>query len=347
MAHVFGGNLGVIGGGQLARMLIPAAASFGYRVNILSNSAVCPAADLAYSVVVADYGDTEALGKFCQDNDFVTFEFENVNVDILPVLDKIRPKASIVAISQNRIKEKEYIGKLGIDLAPYSVVYSVEDIASKADLFPAILKTSSLGYDGKGQVAINSIDDLEKVEEFSDARVLESKVDFVKEISLIVSRDVNGSIEFFPVAENVHDRGILQTSSVPALISKDVLCRVHEIGKGMAEGLELVGILAIEMFVEPDGNVLVNEIAPRPHNSGHWSMDVCNVSQFEQLVRAVIGLPVVGVYTMAGCEMINLLGDDIYSVSQYCHNRDAKIHLYNKQSVGTRRKMGHVNIIKH
>ena len=293
-----GGILGIVGGGQLGRMTALAAARLGYRCHIFTPEADSPAEQVADRTTRAPYEDRSALDSFARAVDAITFEFENIpaeSVRCLAAIKPTRPGADILAVAQDRIVEKTFINKLGIATAPWRAVNDSGSLAAatRAIGLPAVLKTARLGYDGKGQVKIAPQDDLAVARKSmgADRGILEAFVDLEREISVIVARGLDGGMAAYPAVENVHTRHILDTTTAPAKISLALAAEARATAEKLANALGIVGLLAVEMFVTRDGRLLVNEIAPRPHNSGHWTIDACPVSQFEQLVRAVMGLP--------------------------------------------------------
>ena len=345
----YGSSIGIIGGGQLARMLSLAAANLGYKTTIFDPDVNCPAAEVSHKVISAQFDNQNEMSKFCNSVSFITFEFENINTSVIPDNAITRPHKSALTISQNRKFEKEFINSCGIKTAEYqyfpnitSFVNSPKNIIS----YPSILKTCTLGYDGHGQYMIkNSSDITNEIPNHDSGFILEKFVDFKKEISIIVARDIYKNVAFFPIAQNIHKNGILHISTIDSDITENIKDATQIIAKTLVEKLDLNGILAIEMFVTEGDVILVNEIAARPHNSGHWSMNACNISQFTQLIRILAGFPVIDVTNHSACTMINLLGNDIKNIDQYYNNHNACLHIYNKSIIKPNRKMGHVNIL--
>jgi len=347
-----GSTIGIIGNGQLGRMTALAAARLGYVCHVYGPETDSPAEQVAHKATVADYTDKDALIKFADECDVVTFEFENIPSESVQWLSEhvtVRPGWNCLEMSQDRVVEKKSIRDFGIDTAPFAEVNSLVDLEKAvAELGrPSILKTNRLGYDGKGQALIRPETKLEDAYASMNnvPCVLEGFVDFQREISIIVARSATGDVETFDPAENVHVDGILDTSTVPATISDDLVIRAKEIAVKLVEGLNMVGLLAVELFHTRDDRLVVNEIAPRPHNSGHWTQDVCYSDQFEQFVRAVCGLPLGSCERVGDTVMKNLIGFEVEKASQYLQQPNAKVHLYGKASVRRGRKMGHVNLI--
>lgn len=348
-----GAVIGIIGGGQLGRMTALAAAPLGFRCHIFTPEEDSPAAQVAERTTVASYDDEEALAAFAAAVDVITYEFENIPVDTVQRLSKlvpVRPRPSVLAVSQHRVAEKDFACDAGAATAPYRHVTTLDQLRDAVDEIgrPAVLKTCRFGYDGKGQVKIEAETDLAAAWTSlnTDDAVLEGFVAFEKEVSVIVARAVDGACKAFPVAENVHVDHILSTSTVPAAISETTETVARTVAEALAKRLDLVGLLAVEMFVTSDGKVLVNEVAPRPHNSGHWSQDGCATSQFEQFVRAVTGLPLGPIDVLFPTVMWNLIGDDVAEWESAIAEPNAKLHLYGKAEARPGRKMGHVNRIK-
>jgi 5-(carboxyamino)imidazole ribonucleotide synthase len=344
-----GSVIGIVGGGQLGRMIALAAARLGYRCHILAPEPDGPAAQVTSLATVARYDDAAALERFAASVDVVTLEFENLPVEALVTLARARPvhpSPSVLAICQDRREEKAFLDRIGAPITPYA---SVDDAGSLERALaglgrPTILKTARLGYDGKGQVRIDAGTDLEAARAAATAVpcVLEGWIDFEREISVITARGRDGAkVSYVPV-ENRHRDGILVQTIAPAPIPADLADRAQALAEKIAAELDLVGLLAVEMFVTRDGRLLVNELAPRPHNSGHWTIDACAVSQFEQLVRAVCGLPLGEARRFADAVMDNLLGTEVERWPAILAERGARLHLYGKGDVSAGRKLGHV-----
>ena len=344
-------TIGILGGGQLGRMTALAAAPLGYRCHVYDPSAADgPAAQVCAAATTAPWEDRAALDRFAASVDVVTYEFENVPVATVEYLAErvaVRPGARALAVAQHRVEEKRLARSLGLETAAFWGVRTVDELADglSAVGVPAILKTCRFGYDGKGQIAVDMDSSLNEVWEAlgSDDAILERKVAFKTEVSVIAARGLDGSVVCFPVAENSHGEGILRRSVAPAPISDTAAAGAVAAAESLVQALEVVGLLAVEMFVTEDDEILINEIAPRPHNSGHWTQDGCSTSQFEQFVRAVTGLPLAPADALFETEMINLIGNDIVSVPRYLRDPSARVHLYGKDSVRAGRKMGHVN----
>jgi 5-(carboxyamino)imidazole ribonucleotide synthase len=348
-----GSTIGILGGGQLGRMTALAAANFGYRVHIFCPEAGAPASQVSAATTVAAYDDAAALDAFAGAVDVVTFEFENVpaeTVERLAARVPVRPGWRALHMAQDRLREKTFLAELGIAVAPFRRIDSPATLArAVAELGPpAVLKTSRFGYDGKGQVKIEAGADPAAAwrELGADLGILEAFVEFAREISVIVARGMGGETASYVPVENRHVHHILDTTVAPAPIAKPVAHRAQAVAGRIAEALDLVGLLAVEMFETRSGELLVNEIAPRPHNSGHWTIDACHVSQFEQFVRAVAGLPLGSPERHSDAVMKNLIGDDIDEWPKLVAEPGARLHLYGKAEARPGRKMGHVTRLK-
>lgn len=348
-----GATIGIIGGGQLGRMTAMAAAELGYLAHIYTPETDSPASQVAHKTTVAAYDDQEALRVFASAVDVVTFEFENVPHECLELLEQqkpVFPNANVLRVGRNRIREKSFVNALGIGTAKFRTVTSLAELQKAAEEigFPSILKTAELGYDGKGQITLKDAGVLESAWNalHTHEAILEGFVDFRMEISVIVARGENGDTCVYTPVQNNHKNHILSQTIAPAPLEKELLERAEEIALAITNALDVRGLLAVEMFVTTAGEVLVNEIAPRPHNSGHWTMDACATSQFEQLVRAVCGLPLGSTQPLCAAEMHNLIGDEVLGIENYLANKNAKLHLYGKKDIRPGRKMGHVNILR-
>jgi 5-(carboxyamino)imidazole ribonucleotide synthase len=347
-----GDTIGILGGGQLGRMLAMAAARLGLRCQVFSPDPDSPAFDVVLNATCAEYADVEALELFANDVDVITYEFENVpaaSAMILAARRPVLPDRKILETTQDRLAEKDFVTRLGIGTADYA------DISSAATLraaiarigLPAVLKTRRFGYDGKGQAIIRNGDDPDLVWENLATRsaILEAFIPFEREISVIAARSADGHVECFDVTENEHSDHILKISRAPAAVSDALAAQARGIAERIAHALNYVGVLAVEMFVvQGDGGpkVLVNEIAPRVHNSGHWTLDGASISQFEQHVRAIAGWPLGKPVRHGHVTMTNLIGDDINDYERWLTVPGATLHLYGKGPPRPGRKMGHV-----
>ncbi len=346
-----GAVIGILGGGQLGRMLSVAAARLGFRCHIFEPGATPPAGHVADRVSTADYDDAEALVAFGETVDVITYEFENIPstaLDVLEALAPIRPNRDALRISQDRITEKDFLSGMGLNVAPYAAVDDAlgMDAALGSVGTPSILKTRRFGYDGKGQATLTHPDQAPAAMAVvaGAPAVLEGFVDFSSEISVIGARDMSGTVVCFDPGENVHEGGILRTTTVPAHLSQAVRSEALSIAGRILDGLDFVGVLGVELFLTPSG-VLVNEIAPRVHNSGHWTQNGCVVDQFEQHIRAITGWPLGDGGRHADVIMQNLIGDDLDRLPDLARDPNAALHLYGKTDVKPGRKMGHVNRI--
>jgi 5-(carboxyamino)imidazole ribonucleotide synthase len=360
-----GQTIGILGGGQLGRMLAQAAQTLGYRVHVFEPAGPCPAGAVANREVNASYEDKPALVAFARECAVITYEFENIPSEPLAAiapLVPLHPRADVLHITQNRQREKAWLRANGFPHVRYAEALD-GDIASVIGQVgrPCVVKTADFGYDGKGQMKITTDAELEQAAAIFRGRrcVLERWVDFSCEISVIVARSSTGETKVFPIAENIHTRHILDFSIVPARVSAAVAREAEQLAIGIAEKLGVVGLIAVEMFLAANGEVLVNELAPRPHNSGHWSLDGCETSQFEQHVRAVCGLPLGAVDVRQPTVMVNILGDAWQKSGtpheNTAHSREpnwsailgaprAKLHLYGKAEPRVGRKMGHFTV---
>jgi 5-(carboxyamino)imidazole ribonucleotide synthase len=343
-------TIGIVGGGQLGRMSALAAARLGYRCHILTPEADSPAAQVSAGITIGDYEDPAALRDFAAQVDVITFEFENVSaegLDVLASLRPVRPSPSVLRVSQDRIAEKSFLASAGVPAAAWRPVGTFAELeAAVAELgLPAILKTTRLGYDGRGQAMLRTPEDLLPAWERLSPKplVLEAFVDFACEISVVTARGADGTVTAFDTVENAHRDHILDLTYAPARIPDVIAAASQTIARQVAESLELVGLVAVEMFVTADGRVLVNEIAPRPHNSGHWTIDACPVSQFELHIRAVAGLPLPAATRHSDAVMKNLVGPEETAMWPEVLAMPGLIpHLYGKADARRGRKMGHV-----
>ncbi len=344
-----GATIGILGGGQLGRMTALAAAPLGYRCHIFCPEHDSPAKQVTPLATTAEYDDRAALAAFAAAVDIVTFEFENVpaeSAEFLARLKPVRPGPEVLRVAQDRLREKNFLRSIEVATARYREVTSEEALVRAVrDIGPqAVLKTVRLGYDGKGQVMIRPDSDLAAAwrQMGADLGILESFVDFACEISVIVARGADGASSTYVPVENRHRHHILDTTIAPARIAPDLAARAEAIARHIADELEVIGLLAVEMFVTRQGEVLVNEIAPRPHNSGHWTIDACITSQFEQYVRAICGLPLGSPERHSDAVMKNLIGDEVMTWREALADPAAKLHLYGKGAPRPGRKMGHV-----
>jgi 5-(carboxyamino)imidazole ribonucleotide synthase len=347
-----GATIGILGGGQLGRMLALAAARLGLKCHVFCPDPQAPAFDVVRRTTQADYGDENALDRFAEAVDVITYEFENVPADTAKFLSERRPvlpDPGILATTQDRLEEKSFVSALGIATAPFAGIDGPAKLAEAIGRIgrPAVLKTRRFGYDGKGQARIDPGTDLARAWQEIGAHpsIVESFVPFEREISVIAARAHDGAIECFDVVENQHRDHILKISRVPAEVSPAVAAEARRIAETIAATFAYVGVLAVEMFVVRDGArhaVLVNEIAPRVHNSGHWTLDGCTISQFEQHMRAIAGWPLGKPVRHGRVEMINLIGDEAAEYVKWLGVPGVSVHLYGKNGARPGRKMGHV-----
>jgi 5-(carboxyamino)imidazole ribonucleotide synthase len=351
-----GATIGLMGSGQLGRMFSVAARRMGYRVHVFSPDKETPAGQFADLEVTGAYEDESAVRGFAKGLDLLTFEFENIprqTVDWCARECEVRPSSTVLHIAQNRLREKDFLSGAGIPVAPYRAVRSESELHAAIDEIktPAILKSAAFGYDGKGQRFIKDPSGLEEIwqDRAGDELILEGAVDFHKEVSVIVARGPDGSMATFPVCENIHRNHILDVTVLPARVSMEVENSGAVLARKIGEKMDLVGLLAVEMFLQRDGALLVNELAPRPHNSGHWTIEGCATSQFEQHVRAVCGLPLGSTELLSPSAMANLLGDlweggePDWAAALAVDG--VRLHLYGKQEPRPRRKMGHLTAL--
>ena len=350
-----GATVGVVGGGQLGRMFTLQARTMGYRVVVLDPDPLSPAGAVADRHIRAAYVDERALSELASSCAAITTEFENVPASTLETLSRsslVRPPVAAVAITQDRIAEKTFLQCHGFPTAPFRPVGTEHELTEALDFVacPALLKTSRLGYDGKGQAAVDGKDDaLAAFARLGGVPcILETRLDLEFELSVIVARGADGEVATFPVAENRHVNGILETSVVPARVPEGLAQQACEIATKVAEALAYVGVLAVELFVV-GGSLLVNEMAPRPHNSGHYTMDACSADQFEQQLRTLCGLPLAKPWLLSPVAMVNLLGD-LWSGgeplwAEALKRAGVRLHLYGKAEARPGRKMGHLNCL--
>lgn len=351
-----GATLGMLGGGQLGRMFTTAAQTMGYKVIVLDPDKDSPAGIIADQHICAAYNDETALTQLAAECAAISTEFENIPATTLAFLEQrtvVHPSSQALAKTQNRNVEKNFIRSQGIATVPFVSIYRRDDLAKAAEQiqFPAILKVATFGYDGKGQVVCQDLDAAYAAFDSMDQKecVLEQRIDLQREISVVLARSESGDISAFPVAENIHVNGILHSTMVPSNASTGLTQAAIEKASNIAEGLDYVGTLAVEFFISQQDEVIANEIAPRPHNSGHYTLDACPTSQFEQQVRMLCGLPGGDVSLQSPVVMINLLGD-VWGQSQPNWDKllaepSIKLHLYGKKAARPGRKMGHFNVL--
>ena len=349
-----GSTLGILGGGQLGRMLALAAARLGFDVAVLERDADSPAGQVAAHTIVGAYGDRAALEALAAVAKVVTFEFENVPAESVLILQslgvEVAPGPEALAVAQDRIAEKQFLNANGAPTVAFSAADSAEEAASGVAVMgaPVLMKTRREGYDGKGQRWVeHAADAAAAFAELGGVPViLEAPADFVRELSIIAARGRDGATAVYPLAENHHEGGILRRSLAPARVSKDLAFQAERIAARILKGLSYVGVVGIELFELKDGRLLVNEIAPRVHNTGHWTQDGCAVDQFEQHIRAIAGWPLAPTVAHARVEMLNLLGDEAHAWLKLAQEPETRLHLYGKREAKAGRKMGHVNKLK-
>jgi 5-(carboxyamino)imidazole ribonucleotide synthase len=344
-----GATIGILGGGQLGRMLAQAAARLGFKCHVFAPNPESPAFDVVHRVTSADYTDTAALDRFAADVDLVTYEFENVPAETAQFLAArvpVRPDPRVLAMTQDRFAEKNFVSGVGVATAAFAVADEPNELAAAIKVvgLPAVLKTRRFGYDGKGQATIKDAASAETAWRAVGGQpcILEAFVPFACEVSVVAARGHDGAVECFDVTENEHQNHILKISRVPARVSAETAEAARGIAEKIAQQFDYVGVLAVEMFVLSDGSVLVNEIAPRVHNSGHWTLDGASVSQFEQHIRAVAGWPLGKPIRHGRVEMTNFIGDEVKDFRKWLQVPGAAVHLYGKSAIRPGRKMGHV-----
>ncbi len=355
-----GACIGILGGGQLGRMLILAGRPLGYRFHVFCPEEGSTAGRVADSFTCADYDDSAALERFAQSVDCITFEFENIPSDTLKTLNALKPihpNARVLHVCQHRQREKDFLkaeafpcARFEYAISPQSLVKAVEKIG-----FPCVIKTAAFGYDGKGQIKLDDPSAIADPETLWDSLnrpervVIEEWIQHKGEFSVVCARQADGVLSTFPVAENVHIDHILHRSVAPANLAEDLVVEAERLARAIAERLDVVGLIAIEFFLSPDNKLIINEMAPRPHNSGHYTIDACHTSQFQQHIRAITGLPLGDTQIHSPCVMINLLGD-LWAQGEpkwdvALNNPKVQLHLYDKGVARKGRKMGHFNLL--
>ncbi|ASN07011.1 5-(carboxyamino)imidazole ribonucleotide synthase [Virgibacillus necropolis] len=346
-------TIGIIGGGQLGRMMAIAAKYMGYQVAVLDPTPNCPTAQVADKQITAAYDDMQAIKQLTKVSDVITYEFENVDLEAATYIEKkgkLPQGAFALEVTQNREKEKRVMRDAGLPVPDFFIVeneWECKGALEKAP-YPVVIKTCRGGYDGKGQIKLTSKEDSKEALAFVDKHehcIIEQWVPFDKEISVVFTRAQSGEIEFFPIGENDHKNHILYQTTVPATISNKVEQKAVDATIKLAEKMNIVGTFAIEMFVNGD-DIYLNEMAPRPHNSGHYTIEACNISQFGQHIRAICGLPLTKVKLLQPAIMVNILGEDMNQALQHMTSKaEGNIHLYGKDGVKEKRKMGHITFI--
>lgn len=354
-----GGTIGMLGGGQLGRMSTFKAKQLGYKVVVLDPTPGCPCGQVADEQIVAKFDDELALRQLAEKCDVITYEFENVDSRAVELLErlgrKVFPDSQALKISQNRWAEKEFLGRSEVGVADFFKVASVADLENAADQigFPGLLKTATGGYDGKGQVVMDNEEGAHQAFAALNhpALIWEKKVAFVKELSVICARNQAGEIVTYPAVENIHVENILDISLAPAEVPAQIQTEAQRIARTIAEKLNLVGVCGVELFLLPDETILVNEIAPRPHNSGHYTLDACLCSQFEQHIRAICGLPLGSADLKGYAVMVNILGtgegNQLAGLEHVLQSSQIAVHLYGKSVAAAKRKMGHLTALSY
>ena len=340
--------LGIIGGGQLGSMLCHAAKKLGIKCIIFTDDKDAPAQNFCDRFIYSEYNNKENIEKFAKSCNFITFEFENISYEVLERISnikKINPTPNINKIIQNRFTEKNFLKSLGILTTSYAFIKSGSDIKKNKHLLPGILKTCTLGYDGKGQFLIQNLKDIKDEWCFSADYILEKFINLKKEISIIITRYSNGDISIFEPIENVHENQILKTSTIPAKISSKISSKAQSIAKTIASELQYVGTMCVEYFIDQENNLYVNEIAPRVHNSGHLTINAFTISQFENHVRAICSLPKIKLEKKSNAKMINIIGQEIIKFRQKKFEKNNYFFDYLKKEIKDKRKMGHLTIL--
>lgn len=348
-----GQTIGIIGGGQLGRMMALAAKEAGFKIAVLDPGMDSPTGQVADIQIVAPFNDAQALEELAEVSDVITYEFENIDVEGLRHLSEIAyvPQgAELIGITQNRIFEKQAIRKAGVPVADYIEASTFSELKEQIGQleYPFVVKTARGGYDGKGQQIVENEKQLAEAEPLfqNGDCVAEAFVDFIMEISVVIQRNTLGETALLPIGENVHKHHILHQTIVPARVSEETLVKAKQAAEAIAEHLQMIGTLAVEMFVLPDGEIMVNELAPRPHNSGHYSIEATNISQFHQHIRAICGWPLREPKLWSPAVMVNVLGEHVAPLTtKIAHYPDWSIHLYGKDEAKHKRKMGHVTIL--
>jgi 5-(carboxyamino)imidazole ribonucleotide synthase len=342
-------TLGIIGSGQLGSMLCQAAKKLNIKTVVISDDEQGPAQNYCDQFIFSKYDNNEKIKKFISKVDLVTYEFENIPVDILKNINKekkVLPKPDINQVIQNRKLEKTFVNSIGIKTTDWAFIKSVEDIKKNEKLLPGILKTNTLGYDGRGQFVLNSLKDIKKDLCFTADYILEKKLNLKKEISVVITRFLNGEAYIYEPIENIHEDQILKNSKIPAVINQEIFIKAKDNAKLIAEKLDYVGTMCVEYFIDHNDNLLVNEIAPRVHNSGHLTINAFNISQFENHVRAVCGLENQKVIKISDAKMINILGKEIEEYKGKSFKDNEFFFDYGKKTIKEKRKMGHLTILK-
>ena len=342
--------LGIIGGGQLGSMLATSAKKLKVNTVILTNDLNAPAKNFCDEIIITDYNKLKKIDDFVSKVDFVTFEFENIPFNVLEHIVKrkpVYPKPSINQIVQNRFTEKKFVNKHGIKTTSYKLIKNKSDLLNNENLLPGYLKTCTLGYDGKGQYVLNDRDDVDNLSiDFKREYVLEKKINLKKEISIIITRFLNADCLIYEPIENIHVNQILNKSVIPAIIDKNIFDQAQQQAKLLAEKLDYIGTMCVEYFIDENNNLLLNEIAPRVHNSGHLTINTHNISQFENHVRAVCDLEKIELKKNYNAEMINIIGEEIKAYREKSYSKNEFFFDYLKTEIKEKRKMGHITTVK-
>ena len=341
-------TLGIIGGGQLGSLLADAAKKIGIKTVILSDDINAPGKNFSSSFIYGNYDDQVIIDEFINSVDLVTYEFENIPFSILKKIDEkktVLPKPEVNNLIQNRLTEKDFLNKINIQTTKYTSINNIDELKENKNLIPGLLKTTTLGYDGKGQYKINKFEDLNKNINFNKKYILEKLVNLKKEISVVITRFGHQKFEMYEPIENVHEDQILKHSKVPAEISEKIREKAVNWSTLIAEELDYIGTLCVEFFIDKNDNLYVNEIAPRVHNSGHLTINSHNISQFENHIRAVCGLEKIQTKKMFNAKMINIIGDEISFYRKKIYKNNEFFFDYLKKDIKNKRKMGHLTII--
>ena len=342
--------LGIIGGGQLGSFLASSAKKLGIKTVILTDDPLAPAKSFCDEIIISNYSQKQKLEEFVSKVNVVTFEFENIPFEVLSFISKnkkVLPSPEINKIVQNRNEEKKFIKNLGITTTPWIYVNSKNDIEKNKDMLPGILKTCTLGYDGKGQHLINNLNEIDENWFSLNEYILEKKINLKQEISVIITRFENGDCYIYEPIENIHKEQILKKSKIPANINQDIYKQSQNVAKEIAKKLNFIGTMCVEYFIDIQNNLIVNEIAPRVHNSGHLTLNAFDISQFDNHVRAICGLKNLPNKKISNAEMINILGSDINNYKNRKYSNNEYFFDYLKKDIRDKRKMGHLTILKY
>lgn len=339
-------KIGILGGGQLGRMLIQAASKLGISCVVYTSDENSPASQICDNTIVSSYTDISMLADFANSVDVVTYEFENIPLITAQTVEEhtiLYPNSNVLKICQDRILEKMFLYNIGVPIADFRSIFDIYGIQKGLEDFgPSILKTATMGYDGKGQVLLN---DIERLPNLDRPYILEKRIDFAFEMSVTITRDKDGQTFCYLPVINEHEYGILRKTTSPAILSKNIEDQIYKIANKIANEINLIGVMTVEMFMTKDNNILVNELAPRPHNSAHWTIDACDLSQFDMCIRAISELSIRQPIQNYNASMINIIGDEVYDSFKYLNNSNTFLHLYGKTYAKPGRKMGHITIL--